>query len=40
MKVGNSEVVVDHEYEKTNVKAERKYMNKKIQNKLMYSEFE
>lgn len=41
MKVGNGEVVVvDHEYERTNVKAERKYKNKKIQNKLMYSEFE
>ena len=40
MKVGNSDVVVDHEYEKVNVKAERKYLNKKIQNKLIYSEFE
>ena len=40
MKVGNSEVIVDHEYEKTNVNAERKYNNRKLQNKLINSEFQ
>ena len=40
LKVGSSEFNVNHKYEKTNTKSERKYLNKKIQNKLAISEFQ
>jgi hypothetical protein len=40
IKIGTSEVMVDYEYEKTNVRAEKKYLSKSRQNKLLISEFE
>ena len=40
IKIGTSEVMVDYEYEKTNVRAEKKYLSKTRQNKLLISEFE
>ncbi len=40
IKIGNTQVNIDYLYEKTQVKAEKKYNNKKIQNRIMMSEFD
>ena len=40
IKIGNTQVNIDYQYEKTQVKAEKKYNNKKIQNRIMMSEFD
>ena len=40
IKIGNTQVNIDYQYEKTQVKAEKKYKNKKIQNRIMMSEFD
>ncbi len=40
IKIGNTQVNIDYQYEKTKVKAEKKYNNKNIQNRIMMSEFD
>ena len=40
IKIGNTQINVDYQFEKTQVNAERKYNNTKLQNRLMISEFD
>ena len=40
MKVGKDQVNVDYQIEKKEKYTQKKFLNKKIQNKLIYSEFE
>jgi hypothetical protein len=39
VKVGDEEILIDHQIEKNNTRAAKKYNNKKIQKKIIWSEF-